>query len=69
MNGTLAVNGSFLTNFSHINVNYSCVEQCDQSMVYAHCAILNTYFHDAVLFTNDVTLQQMNHNISNRLLA
>lgn len=63
VNGTVASNGTFSTNAPYINGNFSYIDNADETMVNAHYAVLDGYFSDAVLFTDDVVLNQMNNNI------
>lgn len=63
INGNIVTNGTFISSSPYINGNFSYTTDSTLSMVNAHYAILNTYFSDALLFTDDVTLMDMNNNI------
>lgn len=67
INGTLATSGNISTTAPFTNGNYSTVENSELSMINAHYAVIDSYFQDALLFSNDVEFSDMNNNISGSL--
>lgn len=63
INGTIGTNGGITTSAPYINGDYHSVMDEALTMVNAHYEILDTYFSDALLFTTDVILDDMNNNI------
>ena len=62
-NASIATNGTYLTTAQFVNGGYSCTENCNLPMINAHYAVLDEYFSDAIIFTDDVVLSEMNNNI------